>query len=181
MKSQLAALLTLVSLPIGGCKTEPPPRDASAIRADVEALEVENGRAPLPGVLTSGQLTEEQLAGLAEAGYTTFVSLRLPTEEGAGWEEARAEQLDVRFIRIPVEGADGVTEANARRLSAVLADAEGPTVVYCGSSNRVGALFALEAFYVDGLGPEDALAVGQAAGVTRLEPRVRALLGMNAE
>ena len=44
--------------------------------------------------------------------------------------------------------------------------------------NRVGALMALKAFKVDGATPADALAIGKAAGVTRLEPVMRKLLGL---
>ena len=51
-----------------------------------------------------------------------------------------------------------------------------PTVLYCGSSNRVGALLALKAYWLDGADPEDALELGRAAGMTRLEGRVTELM-----
>lgn len=181
MKNQTTlALLLPVVLAAGACKSAEPPRDQGVIRAEAESLGVKNGRAPFPGIMTAGQLTDEQFRALVDSGYRTFVNLRPADEEGTGWEEDLAAGLGVRFVRIPIAGAPDVTEANARRLSQTLEGAAGPTVVYCGSSNRVGALFALEAYYVDGRGPEEALEVGKAAGVTRLEPKVRELLGLPA-
>ena len=46
-----------------------------------------------------------------------------------------------------------------------------------GSGNRVGALFALKAQYVDGKSTEDALSEGRAHGLKAMEPAVRQLLG----
>ena len=61
---------------------EPAPLDA------VEGLGVRNVSSPAPGLITAAQLTEGQLDALAAMGYTRFISLRVPSEEGAGWEEA---------------------------------------------------------------------------------------------
>ena len=38
----------------------------------------------------------------------------------------------------------------------------------------------MKAFYVDGISPEEALVVGEEAGMTRLEPTVRDKLGLPA-
>ncbi|MFQ5537577.1 MAG: hypothetical protein ACE5GJ_09020 [Gemmatimonadota bacterium] len=143
-------------------------------------LEVYHANEPIPGVITAGQVTPEQFDALAKAGYKTFVSLRLPTERGAGWEEEHAPEVGVSFVRIPIGGPDDLTEEAARRLDRVLKEAEeeGGAVVYCGSSNRVGALMALRARWVEGKSPEEALELGKKAGMTRLEPEVRRLLGL---
>jgi uncharacterized protein (TIGR01244 family) len=145
---------------------------------DATALEVRNARQPLPHLVTAGQLTEAQLAGLAEAGFKNFISLRLPDEEGAGWEEGYAQAHDMSFTRLPVAGAGGLTREAVEALDGLL-DAAGdePTVLYCGSGNRVGALLALRAYWLDGAGVEDAIELGRAAGMTRLEPAVADLLG----
>ena len=42
----------------------------------------------------------------------------------------------------------------------------------------VGGLFALKAHYVDGESPEKAIEIGKSAGMTRIEPQVRAVLGL---
>lgn len=136
-----------------------------------------NAHEPAPGLLTSGQITQAEMDALARAGYTTFVSLRLPDEEGAGWEEAYAAAQGVAFTRIPVAGEEGLTRENVEALDRVLDAAGGMhAVVYCGSGNRVGALLALRARWLDGATQENALALGRAAGLTRLEPAVTQLL-----
>lgn len=145
--------------------------------ADVEALGVRNAASPLPGLITSAQVSEEQFDALAEMGYHNFISLRPTSEEGAGWEEAHVSGSDVSFTRIPVAGAAGLTRDNVERLSELLEQAsdEG-TVLYCASSNRVGALLALKSYWLDGAEAEDALELGRAAGMTRLEGPVSELL-----
>lgn len=131
---------------------------------------------PLPGTVCSGQMSEDQFARLPAAGIERVVSLRRPDEKGTGWEEARAHELGIEFVRIPIGGPDDLTRENAERLGAALSPPR-PTLVACGSSNRVGALLALKAFY-DGAPAEQALQLGKQAGLTKLEPVVRAKLGL---
>ena len=45
--------------------------------------------------------------------------------------------------------------------------------MHCASGNRVGALMAISSVELDGATVEDAIAVGKAWGLTRLEGRVR--------
>ena len=71
---------------------------------------------------------------------------------------------------------DDLTRENARILADTLAAADGKSVVYCKSGNRVGALLALKAHWIDEDGAEEALAFGRAAGLTRMEPVVQKIL-----
>jgi hypothetical protein len=48
--------------------------------------------------------------------------------------------------------------------------------LHCASGNRAGALLALHAFYIEGTTKEDALARGEAAGLTNLRDAVEARL-----
>jgi len=142
-------------------------------------IEILNARTPLPGVLSGGQVTQEQLAEAAAAGYRSVVSLRMP-EELQEWDEPSAvEGLGMRFVSLPIAGAEGITPENAEKLAAILDDEElRPMVLHCGSGNRIGALFALIAFQLEGKDAETALQVGKDAGLTRLEPVVREKLGL---
>jgi len=142
-------------------------------------IEIRNARTPLPGVLSGGQVTQEQLAEAAAGGYRTVVSLRMP-EELQEWDEPSAvEELGMRFVSLPIPGAEGINRENAEKLAAILDDQElRPMVLHCGSGNRIGALFALIAFHLEGKDAETALKVGQEAGLTRLEPVVREKLGL---
>lgn len=147
--------------------------------AAARALGVLNAREPLPGLVTAGQPDPEQLAALQEAGFATAVSLRPSGEEGAGWEEAFASGRELAFHRIPVAGPADLSRKNVEELDRILAEAgNGPVVLYCASSNRVGALLALRAHWLQGMAPEEALQLGREAGMTRLEPAVADLLGL---
>ena len=146
--------------------------------AQVDPAELlRNGRVPFAGVLTGGQPTEEQLETLAGLGYKTVINVRGTDEQGST-DPAAVKSLGMAYVSIPIAGAGAVNEQNARRLADILADNDHPVAVHCASGNRVGALFALMAYYVDGKTPEEALAIGRAAGVTRLEPVVKEILGL---
>jgi uncharacterized protein (TIGR01244 family) len=140
------------------------------------ALGLLNEARPAPGLITSGQPTEAQFAALPAAGVATVIHLRPTTEKGTGWEEARAKELGLDFVRLPIDGAKDVTEANARKLAELLAGAKGPVLLSCGSSNRCGALLALKSFHVDGKSKDEALAFGRSGGLKALEPTVAGLL-----
>ncbi len=170
-----AGVAALLAMACGGR----PPQSESVVPAPPEAgwsELVRNGRVPLDGVLTGGQPTDEQLVALRSAGFTTVINLRQPGERGTQGEAERVAELGMRYVAIPVAGAEGLTEDNARALAAALEEAERPVLVHCGSGNRVGALLALKAFWVDGAGADEALAAGTAAGLTRLESDVRRIL-----
>ncbi len=145
------------------------PRDDGAIQPTVSD--------PKPNPLTGRQLDQEQMASLQALGYRTFISLRPADEAGAGWEEEYAEAAGLNFHRLPVAGPDDVNLENAESLTRLL-DPTGSSaaVIYCATGNRVGALLALKAHFLDGHTPEEALRFGRESGLTRLEPRVRELL-----
>ncbi len=177
---RLRCLLAILCLPLAlsACSTLCERSAAGALVEVATELEVKNPSAPEAGLLCAGMLSEEQFRQLADEGYETFISLRLPSEKGTGWEPAVAADLGVTFINLPIKGGAGITEANARALATLLADTERPIALYCGSSNRVGSLYGLAKFYVDGLAPQAALEVARGAGMRSLEPRVRELLGL---
>jgi protein tyrosine phosphatase (PTP) superfamily phosphohydrolase (DUF442 family) len=170
---------------MGGCDASPEEEGAPSAElttpaptlADVQAVGIQNTAMPLDNLVTTGQPTEEQLFALVDLGYTNFISLRPPTEEGAGWEEGIASDEGIQFARIPVDGAQGLTRENVLELDRLLGQAgdEG-TVVYDSSGNRVGALLALRAYWLEGADPQAALDLGRRAGLSGLEPTVSELL-----
>ena len=169
--------VTLLALfPLVACTAKAPaaPDDQAVL-----ALGIKNAVLVQPHLVSSGQLTEEQFARLPELGYRTLIQLRPAAEEGSGWEEAKAKELGLDVVRIPVAGAEGLTEENARKLDEALRQhAQGGTIVSCASGNRVGGLFALKAHFCDGVAPEQALELGKKAGLIKAEPDVRKVLGL---
>jgi uncharacterized protein len=136
---------------------------------------------PRPDLVTGGQPAPDDWARFRVAGVRTVVSLRT-AEELQGRDvaaEARAAGLD--YVSLPVDGAAGITDANARALwDLVGTPGDGAVLVHCASGNRVGALLALGAARSGALTPEQALQFGRDAGMSGLEGHVRQLLGLES-
>lgn len=143
-------------------------------------LPIPNARIPIPGVLSGGQPTTEQIAAAGSAGYKTVINLRADAEPGFEWEAAAVKAGGMAYVSIPVAGTAGLTKENVSRLDAALKDAaaKGPVLLHCGSGNRIGALLALRAVWMEGKDPAAALDYGRASGLTGLEPAVKAMIGL---
>ena len=182
----LALLMTLFAFL--ACADDPSP-PAEAVMASVPdtllsvvtEMGVRNARMPMDRLVTSGQPMPEQLLSLQSAGIEHFVSLRPTTEDGAGWEEELMAGEGVQFDRLPISGSGSLTRDNVQAFAAIMDEVgEKTAMLYCASSNRVGAMLALKAHWVDGESPEEALELGLAAGLTSLERSVRDLLDLGS-
>lgn len=138
-----------------------------------------NARQPLPDVRTGGVPPDPAIwPELAAEGIRLVVDLR-SVNDPIGDAPQAAAAAGLVYVSIPVAGEADLDLGSARRLDAVLDDpARGPAAVVCSSGNRSGALLAVRAYWLDRLPANDALALGQKAGLTRLEPSVRTLLGL---
>ncbi len=167
----LGVLLTVILAgSIATAETEPVPESAPLVA-------IPNVARPVPGVLTGGQPTRDQLEEAAAAGYKTVVNLRPLSEDGA-WDETEfVTQLGMGFIHLPISGIQDVNRENAAALRKILRDPEvQPVMIHCASGNRVGALFAVGASLFDGASLDEALELGRSAGLTRLEAMTRQYL-----
>ncbi|MEZ4436505.1 MAG: sulfur transferase domain-containing protein [bacterium] len=134
---------------------------------------IPNAMQPEDGVLTGGQPTRTDFEYARDAGYKTIINLRAHGEDRVAEQAKTLPEMGFRYIHFPIDGAADVTPDNARAFAAVLADAEKPVMIHCGSGNRVGALAAMKAFHVDRKPAPEALVIGRAWGLTALEPVVR--------
>lgn len=134
-----------------------------------------NARKPDPDLLTGGQPGRACLEAARAAGYRTVVNLR-PAGEFKDFDESRvARELGFDYVAIPVAEVMDLDAEAVATLDAVLADARRrPALIHCGSGNRVGALFAVHACRKRGLGVDEAMALGEKAGLTKLREAVRA-------
>jgi uncharacterized protein (TIGR01244 family) len=139
--------------------------------AAAQSDELPNRQEPLAGITTAGPPDTAQFAAAAGSGITTVIDLRGIAEDRGIDEKATVEGLGMSYVNLPVEGAAGVTYANAAALDRLLAAAEGPVLIHCSTGNRAGALLALRA-KLAGTDAESALALGVAGGMTGLRPTV---------
>ncbi|TJY59837.1 hypothetical protein E4T66_11675 [Sinimarinibacterium sp. CAU 1509] len=141
-------------------------------------LDIPNFCTPGTGLCTGGHPKPEQLMEAKEKGVRKIVNL-CPPGETPGYNEGEiVKQLGMDYINIPIAGAADLSVENAKALAAAVADTCcGPILVHCASGNRVGALFALKAHFVEGKSVEAAIEDGRAHGLKAMEPVVRQLLG----
>lgn len=134
-------------------------------------IDIPNARVVHGNVLAGGQPSRERLYNAQEKGYRTIVNLR-PEGEFEDFDEASAvDALGMRYVHIPVTGADDLNENNARRLHEALTEEEDALVmVHCASGNRVGALLACRARHMLSHDKEEALRLGQEAGLNPESP-----------
>jgi len=131
-----------------------------------------------PGLAVAGQPSPEALRGLEEMGFRTVVNLR-PEKEGPPDERAVVESQGLRYVSIPVT-ADTFSLADVEALEKVLDDtANGPVLLHCSSSNRVGGAWAVIQAR-KGRSLEEAKAAGRAAGLhsPQMEAAVQRVLGV---
>lgn len=161
---------------------EPSHANAGATAAASLLLPITNARIPMDGLLSGGQPTKEQVEAAAQAGYGTVINMRGAKEPGFEWEAELVEQLGMKYEHIPVTGKESLTREQIVHIDAVLTAAldKGPVLLHCASGNRIGAVIALRAAWVDGMDPEKALAYGKASGMTGTEGLTRELLGLPA-
>ncbi len=80
----------------------------------------------------------------------------------------------MKFVSIPVPGAAGLTEANARALAKAMDEKDAlPAVVHCSTGQRSSALLGLEAFVVDRVSPAAAIELAKSLGMKKLEAALR--------
>lgn len=136
------------------------------------------GTALTPKVLVAGQPSLSQLEAAKASGVKVVINLRPAAEpSGLGDEAVVVDKLGLKYVNIPVAGPAGVTVNNAKKLRAALEAAKDEQVLlHCASGNRIGALLAMEAFFVNGKTVEEAMAIGKAARLTGLASYVQGQL-----
>ena len=138
-------------------------------------ISLPNGQVPFDGVLTGGQPTFDQIKQAAETGFKAVINLRTDNElPDPAQERSWVEGSGMQYIHIPVVVTEGFTPQKAKVFAGALSKPENyPMIVHCKSGERVGAMFALKAFHIDEKEIEEALAIGERAGMVRLAPTVR--------
>jgi len=144
---------------------------ACANNLDLDGIDLYEGKKVNATTLSAGQPSEQVLSQLAKKGLVNVINLR-GNGEFDGFDEPRlVGSLNMNYQSLPIANAADINFENASKLDAMLNASDEPTLVHCGSGNRVGALIALNHFAKNG-DLEQALQAGRDAGMTRLEERV---------
>jgi uncharacterized protein (TIGR01244 family) len=146
--------------------------------------QLQNLREPQRNRIVSGSIDAADIGRLRAAGIKHIINLRTAAESEGFDEKAIAAGLGIQYHAIPIAGAQSLTKENAAKLDELLEQiGDEPTLVHCGSGNRVGALIAVRAAWIDGRPTEAAIAEGKRWGLTSLEGAVRSVLtnGPNPE
>jgi len=114
---------------------------------------------------TGGQPTMDELAKLKTEGIKAIINLRRPTEYNAEEEAAKAKELGLRYVNIPVSVAEPKDEQADEFLKVTSDPQNRPAFIHCGSANRVGAFWMIRRVIVDGWKFEDAEAEARKIGM----------------
>jgi uncharacterized protein (TIGR01244 family) len=136
---------------------------ASAQTPDTAGLP--NASVVKPGLVAAGRPAPEAVAELKSRGFRTVIDLRTPSEPGFAEEKAAVEAQGLRYVNVPVAGGS-FSGKDVDAVKAALEQAtDGPVLLHCASSNRVGAVWAvLQAR--QGMPVEDAMKEGARVGLT---------------
>lgn len=137
-----------------------------------EKISAKNAKQYSKQFLIGGQPTEHDLVILSKSGIKTVINLRGIGEFTDFDEKAKVEALGMNYIAIPIAGATGINQENLIQFTDAISKPE-QAFIHCASGNRVGAMFALDAYFNHDSSIEEAITIGKKSGLTRLEDKVR--------
>jgi uncharacterized protein (TIGR01244 family) len=134
----------------------------------------------MPGLVSAGQPEPRHWRPLAAAGLRSVIDLRPASEQPQRDEAAEVAAAGMRYLKLPIADAQALGRDTVVQFDRALGLLPAPVLVHCASGNRVGALIALRAAWLQALPATMAIDLGRVAGLTGLEPRVRQLLSAPA-
>lgn len=137
---------------------------------------MKNSAMPVDDLITGGQPTVDDLKKMAKEGVTLVINLRTDGEFDGFNEKKLVNELGMRYLHIPVNGAKGVDKTNAERLHRALNSANGKTLLHCASSNRVGGLLAARAYLFQNFSAADAFSLGKKGGMRSTEKSLKQII-----
>ncbi len=174
----LAALAALIVLAAQGTWAQEDLRSVvpTEVPGVVNASKTSDGK-----VYFGGQPTQESVDALKKNGVKVVINLRRAEEmEKVDFDEKNAvEAAGMKYVNVPMESTGLPTAESLKPLLVTLGDAkDAPVFLHCGSSNRVGGVWALYEGTQGGKSADDAIAEGKKAGLKTpaLEKDVRTRL-----
>jgi uncharacterized protein (TIGR01244 family) len=138
---------------------------ASAQSSEIDTSGLPNASVAKPGLVAAGRPSPEAVASLKARGFRTVIDLRTPSEPGFAEEKAAVEAQGLRYVNVPVAGG-AFSGKDVDAVKAALEQAQdGPILLHCASSNRVGAVWAVLRAR-EGLPVDEAMKEGARVGLT---------------
>lgn len=167
----LHLLLAVTTGLLAGCATSPEfsPSDVSGPRAWGE----DDGVMKLRHLYFSAQPGPKELADAAEAGVELVINLR---EEGelSGNEASQAKDAGLAFYNVPIKRKSALEPEALEEIEQILKANRGKkTLLHCRSGSRAGLFLATHLVSQHGVGVEDAIEIGEKAGMTVGQQKVR--------
>lgn len=127
-----APILALSLLFVAVCEPQEPAKDASSIKNFLRLNEE---------ICTGGQPTMAELEKLKQEGIRAIINLRRPSEYNAEEEAAKASELGMRYVNIPVDSSAPQDAQLGDFLKATDDPGNRPAFIHCRSASRVGAFW----------------------------------------
>ncbi|MBU1187472.1 MAG: hypothetical protein KKC01_00415 [Gammaproteobacteria bacterium] len=114
------------------------------------------------------------LQELADAGLKTVVDFRPASEWSCPDWPQRVQAAGMDFRHFPVSNVNEMTPTLTAAVWELWQDSTAqPLLMHCASGNRAAAALALAAVRHGGMNPQQALVLGQQAGLTKMLPAVQ--------
>lgn len=122
----------------------------------------------------AGQPGQDDNRPIVDRGIKRIISLR--TEGEIDWDEKAAmEQAGLEYVAIPFRSTDSLTDDVFDQVRKRLRDAhDGPTLLHCGSANRVGAVWLVHRVLDQGIPWDQASEEAKSIGLKNTEYEARA-------
>jgi len=147
MREPAILALPLLFAAVAVAAPQEPAKDASSIKNFLRVNEE---------ICTGGQPTMAELEKLKQEGVRAIINLRRPSEYNAEEEAARASELGLRYVNIPVDSSAPQDVQVEHFLKATDDPANRPAFIHCMSAGRVGAFWMVRRVLRDGWSIEKA-------------------------
>jgi uncharacterized protein (TIGR01244 family) len=116
-------------------------------------------------VACAGATPVQALPELKKSGFASVINFRMPQEQGANIDEAKAmaAQVGLKYIHLPHQTP--TPEVAAAFLAAVADPSNQPVYIHCASANRVGAMWFIKRVKIDGWDVSRAMKEAEAIGL----------------
>jgi uncharacterized protein (TIGR01244 family) len=155
MKGRLLATVSAASMlvPIAHAQRDTPPAGVvNYTRVDAT-------------VACAGATPVQAIPELKKSGFASVINFRMPQEQGANVDEAKAAaaKVGLKYIHLPHQTP--TPEIAEAFLKAVADPSNQPVYIHCASANRVGAMWFIKRVKLDGWDADRAMTEAEAIGL----------------